>query len=320
MRFVDKSTLDKMWKTQQNFNQNFVDFQNLDFETRQSMTKEYVLHLLSETNSLLDTVNWKMHHKKSREVNREDVVLEIIDTWKYLLSICLLWDVTPEEFCKAFDEKSALVEQRFLQEFANYSDRKVVICDIDGVLSDYPYTFLSYVEQNERLKSHYITLEKEKVDQLDLYKYLSGVVSTDDLRQYKHKYRSEGLSRTERVLDGSKEFLSSLRKKGYYVVLLTSRPFDTYKSLYLDTYSWLRDNGLEFDMLLSDSKKRSKVSDLLKTTGVEFVIDDDPRLVANLEGLDGLKRIYLVDRPYNSQIKMTDKVVRIKDLSEIVLE
>lgn len=311
--------LDKMWSSQKMFNSNFVDFNNLNFDTKQSMTKEYVLHLLSEANSLLESVNWKMHHKKIKKVNREDVVLEIIDVWKYLLSICLLWDVTPEEFCRVFDEKSSLVEQKFLQEFSEIDGRKIAICDIDGVLSDYPKTFLKFVEDQERYHNKEFSIDCSKIDDIDLYKYFKGVIRQDLLKAYKHRYRISGKSREEEVTEGAKEFLLSLKDNGYYIVLLTSRPFDTYKSLYLDTYVWLKSNGLVFDMLINDSKKRDKIGELLKKSHVEFVVDDDPRLISNMESLDNLNKIYVLDRSYNRQVKESDKIVRIKSLSDIIL-
>lgn len=310
-----------MWESQKLFNRNFVDFDLLDLNKRQEMTKEYTLHLISEVTSLLEAVNWKMHHKKnSVKVNREDLVLEIIDVWKYLLSICLLWDISPEEFYKAYFEKSGLVEQRYLQEFAETKDRKIVICDIDGVLSDYPKNFLNYVKKQEGDKITAETAEyfkESNVTEIDLYTYLRGIVPQDSLKKYKHLYRSQGFTRDEEVIEGSREFLESLHRKGYYVVLLTSRPFEKYKSLYLDTFVWLSEKGFVYDMLLNDSKKRDKVSELLETSQVEFVIDDDPRLIRNLASIDSLKKIYIFDKPYNQDIKESDKVVRISHFGEI---
>lgn len=312
--------LQHMWSRQASFNKNFVDLDHLDFDKKQEMTKEYVLHMLSEANSLLDGVNWKIHHKKELSVKRSDLILEMIDVWKYLLSIALIWGVTPEEFSQAFDEKSALVEQRYLQEFATLDGRKIVVCDIDGVLGDYPYTFLEFVRSEEYDVSpdDPPNFSSTDVHTLDLYKYLEGEVPSSRLKYYKHVYRQSGRIRQENVVEGAKEFLKSLRDKGYYIVLLTSRPFDTYKSLYLDTYTWLISHGLEFDALLNDSKKRDKVSKLLETSDVKFVVDDDPKLIANLEGLDRLQKLYLIDRPYNQKYECSGKVERVGSLSEIL--
>lgn len=308
-----------MWSRQKSFNKNFVDFSRLDFDKKQEMTKEYVLHMLSEANSLLDQVNWKMHHKKESSVKRGDLVLEIIDVWKYLLSIALIWGITPEEFYQAFDEKSSLVEQRYLQEFATLDGREIVVCDIDGVLGDYPKTFLEFVREEELARTG-VLLDFSSVDvsTLDLYKYLEGVVPSNILKKYKHEYRESGRIRRESVVEGAVDFLKELKRREYYVVLLTSRPFDTYKSLYLDTYTWLVSHGFEFDALLHDSKKRDKVSRLLETSDVKFVVDDDPKLISNLEGLDRLKKLYLVDRSYNRRYVCTGKVERVRSLNEIL--
>lgn len=314
--------LQNMWKSQKLFNSNFVDFDNLSLKDKQEFTEKYVLHLLSEANSLLDTVNWKMHHKDNAvSVNRENIMLELIDVWKYLLSIGLLWDLTPEEFCEKYFEKSKLVEQRYIQEFQNRSDKEIVICDIDGVLSDYPNNFLNYVKgqiEEKGIEDASTNWSTEEVPQLDVYKYLSGKVSFEFVKECKHQYRSQGESRKERVNTLAREFLRRRKEKGDYIVLLTSRPFDKYQNLYLDTFVWLENNQVPFDMLLNDSKKRDKVCSLLKTSKVKYAIDDDPQMVSNLSGLENLSKIYLIDRPYNRDAVVSEKVEKIslEDLIE----
>lgn len=313
--------LEHMWSRQKSFNSNFVNFDSLNFETAQEYTKEYALHLVSEISDLLNQVNWKMHHKVDDvNVKREDIVLELIDLWKYVLSLCLIWNVSPEEFYLRFDEKSSLVEQRYLQEFSKIENRKIVICDIDGVLSDYPHTFLEYVKEQEfsRGRVYPCDFSTENVTTLDLYQYLEGHVPSVLIKEYKDRYRKQGKSRLEVPYEGTQEFLNSLKNQGYYIVLLTSRPFSQYKSLYLDTYIWLKNNGYSFDMLLSDSKKRDKVTKILETSQVEFIIDDDPKIINNLIGLDQLKCLYLVDRPYNQEYNCKGKVQRIHNLNEIL--
>ena len=157
-----------------------------------------------------------------------------------------------------------------------------------------------------------------KVDNYNLYKFLEGVVSTEDLKRYKAEYRKSGEIRSEKVLEGAVEFLKILKSAGYYIVLLTSRPFDKYKNLYLDTYVWLKDNGLVFDMLLNDSKKRDKIMKLASSSSIKFIVDDDPKIVEGLLGLDGLGKIYLVDKLYNRYFTENDKVVRVNNFSQIL--
>lgn len=326
MKDVKFKILSYIWSKQKGFNSNFVDFDNIDQKGRQQMTKEYVLHLMSESQDLLNEINWKMHHKSDEiKINRRDLVLEWIDVFKYWLSIGLLWDITPEEFFSAFNEKSDLVEQRFLQDFSSNDGRSVVICDIDGVLSDYPLTFLNYVAECEEYHGNKDIRQKifsKPVDNLDLYSFLENIVPTDSLMEYKRLYRTSGAIRKESVMDGAKTFLHKLKESGYYVILLTSRPFHKYNNLYLDTHMWLKSNGLEFDMLLHDSKKRDKITKILSDSTVKFVVDDDPKIVEGLLGIDRLDKIYLIDRPYNKTFtdSSNSKVKRVTYFDQILKE
>lgn len=316
--------LNHIWNRQKLFNSNFVNYEDESLKVRQEMTKEYALHLTSEITSLLEEINWKIHHKDNLiSVNRTSLVLEWIDIFKYWLSIGLLWDIEPEEFYQVFDEKSDLVEQRYLQEFSDYSDREIIICDIDGVLSDYPKTFINFVNEKEKeLTGKDIMINPEEISDLDLYKTLSAecLIPTSRIKKYKEEYRSEGLIRHEGVLSGAKEMIDSFKSKGYYVVLLTSRPFDKYKNLYLDTYVWLKSNGFKFDAIISDSKKRDKINKIAETSTIKAVIDDDPKIISGLIGLDSVSKIYMIDRSYNKSFNANDKVKRVFDYKEITKE
>jgi len=301
--------LNHIWNRQELFNKNFTTDKN-----PQDMTKEYSLHLITEVNSLLETINWKIHHKKDTvSVNRRDLILEWIDIYKYWLSIGLLWGITPEEFYQYFNEKSELVEQRYLQEYLPLEDKEIVIFDIDGVLSDYPKTFLNYIASEEGTK-----IDTDLIDNLDIYKYLEGRVPTEKIKSYKDYYRKSGMIRSEKVNEGAVELTKLSKGKGYYNIMLTSRPFDTYKNLYLDTFMWLKENGFVFDALISDSKKRDKINNIAKTSRIKAVIDDDPRIVNGLLGLDSVNRIYLLHKYYNKDYNpVTDKVKRVYGFEEI---
>lgn len=276
--------------------------------------------MISETNSLLEEINWKMHHKSTKEVNRRELILEWIDVFKYWLSIGLLWDITEDEFLEYFKEKSDFVVQRYLQEFSQTNpDQKVVICDIDGVLSDYPCTFLNFVKERYKEDTgHDLVLPATEVDNLNLYDYLRDTISPVDLKRYKKEYRQSGKIRDELVSPGSVEFLKELRKRNYRVVLLTSRPFSSYQNLQLDTFIWLTRNCLEFDDLICDTKKRDKIIKILENSEISFMIDDDPVIVEGVRGISGLKKVYLRDQSYNRKVEEDETVIRFHDFSEIL--
>lgn len=301
-----------IWSRQKSFNRNFVDFDNLSNEELQSFTKEYSLHLSSEVFSLLEKINWKINHRRDEiEINRRDVILEWIDIFKYWLSIGLLWDFSEKDFIKYFNEKSDLVEQRFLQEFGNYFEGKeVVICDIDGVLGDYPVSFFKFINEKEGRD----IINTSNITSLDNYEYLKNIMSQDKIMHYKDLYRKSGAIRNEKVRKGSCEFLKYLKNKGYYIIVLTSRPFDRYSNLYLDTFTWLKENDLYFDMLLSDTKKRNKVNKIKSKCNIKAVIDDDPKILSSLKDDSFLK--FLINKSYNENASL-DSVIRVDSFSQI---
>lgn len=95
-----------------------IDFNLLEnnIEEKEKETQLLILHLYAEISEILSEINYKKHRQR-KEVNIEKVHEEIIDAWKYLLNICLVWNMTPEIFLEVFNKKSDLVEERFAKEF-----------------------------------------------------------------------------------------------------------------------------------------------------------------------------------------------------------
>lgn len=317
----DLEVLKDIWNIQKEFNEKLVPIDNLSLQERQEMTKEYTIHLISEVYSILETVNWKMHHKSSKKLNKQDTFIEIVDAWKYLLSIGLLWGLTPEEFVDIFTAKSQLVSQKYRQEYFNLSkEKKVLICDIDGVLNNYPECFISYVEEcskQDGLGSFIDKVDMSSIPTLDIYDYLSEQINPDYVRECKYKYRTQGLSLREKVNQESVSFLQQMKSEGFSIILLTSRPLDAYKCLEVDTYRWLVSNNIPFDFLISDSKKRNKVLEVLRSSKVDMIIDDDPKIMDNLKCTENQCQLYLLNRSYNRHYKAEGNIIRVNSLFDI---
>jgi len=109
-----KYLLEKVWANQKFFNQRFVNY-SPDIVYVQERVKDYILHMISETDSLLNTINWKLQDsdKRLNPVNREAVLEEWIDIFKFWLSIGLMFGFTPSDFEKAYWEKSLKLEEKF---------------------------------------------------------------------------------------------------------------------------------------------------------------------------------------------------------------
>jgi hypothetical protein len=71
------------------------------------------VQIAKEIFEFLDCAPWKFEREnegKSREVLME----EMVDIFKYYIRLLVVHNVTPEEFKKAFDKKSDIVERRLL--------------------------------------------------------------------------------------------------------------------------------------------------------------------------------------------------------------
>jgi hypothetical protein len=73
--------------------------------------------LLPELTEVLNEINYKQH-KERKKINKEFLIEELIDVFKYYLNILLMWGIEPDIFLEKFIEKSNKVNKQFL-EFKN---------------------------------------------------------------------------------------------------------------------------------------------------------------------------------------------------------
>ena len=110
------NNLQQIWEKQKSFQKNFFDPENISEEERIKLTKEYILSVHRELGEILNVIPWKLHRANTKEYNKEHVQEEIIDTFKFLLNICILQGLTPESFEELFYKKSEIVEKRYADE------------------------------------------------------------------------------------------------------------------------------------------------------------------------------------------------------------
>ncbi|HCR35827.1 TPA: hypothetical protein DIU22_02175 [Candidatus Woesebacteria bacterium] len=110
------NNLQQIWERQKGFQKNFFDPENISEEERIKLTKEYILSVHRELGEILNVIPWKLHRANKKEYDREHVQEEIIDTFKFLLNICILQGLTPESFEELFYKKSEIVEKRYAEE------------------------------------------------------------------------------------------------------------------------------------------------------------------------------------------------------------
>jgi hypothetical protein len=234
-----------------------------DFKDEKIITpiaKDYILHLIKEATEILDELSWRMHRKSKEYVNRGNALEEIIDTFKYTLGLAQVLGYSLEEFESEFIKKSIVVEQRFTQEqsLPILKDQPCVLLDIDGIISDYPRCYLTWITE------HYGHTPTE-------YRNLD-IISKDNM---KRAYRQSGAKRDQPVLPGAKELLDRIHLAGINIILITMRPYAEYYQIYPDTLEWLQKNDLPYDAILWARDKGLEALQNFKH--ILLAIDDDDK-------------------------------------------
>lgn len=102
-----------LWNKQKEFNTNFFNFNIKDLDLRQKQTKNFILHILDQSTSLLNETNWEMKQYLEKDVAREKILEEWVDIFKYWLGLGNVWGFTPKDFFDEFWRKSAIVDERY---------------------------------------------------------------------------------------------------------------------------------------------------------------------------------------------------------------
>ncbi len=301
--------LNDIWKDQKEFNKNFIDIEKMSKKEKVQQTKEYVLHLNSECDELLREMAWKVHRKQNTEIIESNLLEEVIDIFKYWLSIMQLWGFKPEDFVDEYYRKSSVVEQRYKQELQlDFESDRIVGVDIDGVLADYPYHFVNFI--NEKIGTNY---KPEDITTYDLYYGCLGL-PVQIVKNLKDEFRQSGQNRYIPLIKGAKDFLKELQEDGYRIVLLSARPYKKYKRIFADTQEWLKKNKLVHDAILWDEDKCERLIREYGKDNVKFFIEDH---LGNANSIAKISKVYLINKPYN-QGKTHKNVLRVDDLQEVL--
>ena len=81
-------------------------------EQKEQKTHSMILHLFDEISEVLNETNYKKH-KFHKDVNVSKVREELIDAFKYLLNLAIVWDIDLKMFVEEFNKKSDVVDKRW---------------------------------------------------------------------------------------------------------------------------------------------------------------------------------------------------------------
>jgi len=301
-----------MFKRQLKNNSHWVSYDGLTDVEQEQMTKEYVLLTIDEMIELLREVNYKQHILKKKPLVRTNILEEIVDAFKYLLSIALVHDITPEEFVEAFFDKSDVVDKKWKEERVEWGDKLLAI-DIDGVLADYVNGYCAYLYDQG-------LIELFPNNQFSYNIAEAYDIPKDIEEEAKRKFQELGGFRRLPVYAGAKETLEWARDLGYKIALVSARPYLEMRRIYFDTIYWLNSNHIPYDAIFWGKDKADIVfSELYPIKPTWFIEDRDKHAIelAN-EGIP----VLLLDKPYNQGVEH-HHIIRVNgwgDIADIIGE
>jgi len=318
--------LEEMWELNRDFQKALLgNVSDRSEKERIELTKEALLHISSEQVEMLRALgSWKTALSEEQPASRSGILEEVIDITKFLINICLFWDLTPGDFANDFLRKTEVNWQKFKQKMNPLlPEDKIAVFDLDGVLGRYPEDWITFL--GERV--HYMLVPKmTRIPEdpegafrffniKDLHHLAQELkIEQEDYDKLKHKWRETGWDGKLSVMPLAKYVLDKLKERNYKILILTRRPVERYKRIYADTIFWLKRNELPFDGIFwSNGEKEKEILSKFKNVG--FVVEDDPVQAENLAKV-GFS-VFLLEKPYNREIKTQENLIVIERLTEI---
>lgn len=177
---------------------------------------------------------------------------------------------------------------------------KVCALDIDGVLNYYPQTWVDYL--NRQLNANFRDLNEAK-----------RVIPYKTYKDLKWRYRESGEKAKLEIRAGAKEVMEELHRRGYQILLLTSRPFKEHKTLFKQTVDWLTEGRLPYDGIIFGEEKYIEV--LTQAPNLRFLVDDHHYYAQSVAQWG--YQTFLINTPYNDGAATLPNVHRIDKLEEI---
>jgi len=308
--------LERIFERQRMFSKEFINPETTSEDDKISYVKEMLLHILSEGDELLKaTGKWKKFRFISDETKISGIEEEAIDIFKFVLNILYAYNrLNADSFEETFNRKSLVVEERFKWEKKLQTltpNDKVCALDLDGVLAKYPENWINFLNQKRGLTAP-IPIRLED------FQFISAPLPEIPRRKYyewKHEFREQGFeSLYVDPMEEASEFTKKVKDLGYNIIILSARPYKEYKRIMPDTIEWLRKHNILYDAVYWDSEKHVRI--LRDVPFLTFIVEDNPNIANEVASLG--YSVYLLSRPYNKDSYISENIVRINNLLEII--
>ena len=301
--------IEKLLKEQDLFSLNFYNKEELTENQKEEILKTLCLSLHHEVSQIISSTNFKIFDKTEAIVEKDKIIYNSVDAFRYILAILNLYSIEPSEFISAYKEKDTYLNYKNRKK-SSLSNSKVIVFDIDDVIANFRTTFNSWINKNYNLEikddnpSYYCSKEVEKIN-----------LNPNDV--FDRFVQENGFLKLK-PFEGVKEVLQELKEKEYSVYLLTSRPEDNLKVKY-QTYKWLLDNKIPFDDLFFSPEKYVWLTQqsLFEKDKLLFAVDDSPKHA--LEYATHGVNVLVPETSYNADISH-ENITKYKNIKELLLK
>lgn len=175
---------------------------------------------------------------------------------------------------------------------------KKVMLDIDGVLNNYPQTFIDYVNDYYNLEFKSLEEIKENLD----YK---------DFREIKDNYKFSNYKHDAPLKEGVIELINYFKSKNYLIYIITSR--DLFEKNQLDlTLNWLKKNKINYDFIYQAEDKSLAIYENFHHFDV--VVEDNLQNLINIKRIDKKSKCFYVNNIFN----VNNDIIYVKNLYQII--
>jgi hypothetical protein len=320
-----------MYEDQKTFNQQVWDKRTHGTDPSNPEVIDRIRHLalgsIEEVLEFLRTFEFKIHRRsKLRLQNVAHSHEELIDQFKYWLSLCDVSGFPMDRLEEMYYAKSRVVQYRFQEEWVKELVGPTVVVDIDQVLADYITGICNWgKEYGPSLLSlppdgaQRLCRRLDEIEQKQMWVNAETVgVSHLEWQRVKHDFRTKGGKRHLPVFKDARPFLEWCRQKGWTIILMTSRPIVEYPNIFTDTLTWLSANKLPHDYVWWSMEKGERIEEAnFDRSQIVFAVDDSERYVKQFRA----KEIptYHLDRsiPFNDS-DPTFEPMRVRSLHDLM--
>lgn len=284
----------KIWDDQAEFNAQMRPLPETHAE-RAALIKEFTLHLMTEMAEFLDAAQvFGAHRRLDTEplVNHANIKRQLIDQFKYWMSLCQMMGYTPDDMADTYWKKTATVRQRYVAEWLTTLTKPVALIDLDGVLADFHEGFITWMNARMRLYSPVMDRLQKIRKTREFINATSLGVSISEWESITHEFRTTGQFGMLPVMPHAQEFVQFCQDQGCHVVAVTSRPIDQYPNIYDDTVEWFANHQMKVDKIWWGPNKAEKLASVKHLIpDIQFAVDDDDRYIEQFYSY-GVQQIY----------------------------